>query len=141
MQVIFAEHTSVAAWRPIVEQLLQGCVFSSPMLFTIDDLFAELRAGAMQLWLFTEAEGEAPCLFVVTRIEQYPRGKICTIYLAAGRRLRLAMAWRGQFEAWCKMMKCDYVHYLCNEKLMRIMRPFGYTPTAYAVFKPLYTMN
>lgn len=127
-------------FEPLVKKLLHGVVFSSPVLYTVSDLMSEVSMNKMQLWVFGE-EGESPELFAITKVASFPQGKLASVVLCAGRRIRRLVRFAPGFELWCKMQGADYIHFACNAKLMKIMRPRGYVPTAYAVYKPLHTLN
>lgn len=125
--------------RPEVERLLQGVVFSAPMLYSMDDIFRDLYLGKRQLWFFHE--NDENFLFAMTRIVEYPQGKLCVIGPIAGKRLRAALAFRDRFEMWARWQGALMLHAEVGEKLYKILKHLGYQATGYAVYKPLMTMQ
>lgn len=125
--------------RPEVDRLLRGVVFSAPMLYTIDDIFEEIRAGKRQLWMFHEHDENF--LFAVTRIVPFPQGSMCVIGPIAGKRIRVALAFRDRFEIWARWQGAMMLHAEVGEKLYKVLRHIGYEATGYAVYKPLMTVQ
>src|SRR5688572_10079784 len=113
------ETTPVA--REIIERLMRGVVFNSPVLYTIDDLFERLLSGKMQLWLWSESRDGEPYLFAITLLEAFPRGKVAHVFLAAGKRFRKMADFAIDFEEWAKMQGATYVHFECSPKMAKIM--------------------
>lgn len=125
--------------RPEVDRLMQGVVFSAPMLYTMDDIFEDLKANKRQLWMFHE-HGEN-FLFAMTRVVEYPQGNMCVIGPIAGRRVRAALAFRDRFEMWARWQGAVVLHAEVQEKFYKVLRHFGYQATGYAVYKPLMTVQ
>lgn len=125
--------------RPIVEKLLEGVTFTEPMLYTIDDLFQELEMNLKNLWLLSEFDEYF--LFGVTKLAQYPQGKMCVISPLAGRRISKALPLLPKVEQWAKWQDCVCVHAQVGSKLMRILKPHGYVATGFAIYKSLITLQ
>lgn len=134
-QVILVDQATVYAWRSTVEQLLRGVVFTSPTLYTIDDLFVQLRNGGKQLWVFLD--DDEPFLFGITRIAEYPQGKMLVIGPVAGRRFKAGVDFLPRLELWGKMQGAICVHAEVAEKMKRVMEKRGYAASAYAMYKSL----
>lgn len=137
-QVMLVDQSMVYALKPTVERLLEGVQFTSPTLYTIDDLFVQLRNGSKQLWIFFE-EGEEPFLFGVTRIAEHPQGKMLVIGPVAGRRFKAGVDFLPRLEMWGRMQGAICSHAEVADKMKRVMEKRGYAATSYAMYKSLMT--
>lgn len=140
-QVVLIPAESVGLFKPTVQQLLRGVTFSTPMLYTIDDLFIDLALNKKQLWLFYEDDPEDAFLFAVTRLADFPQGKMMVVGLMAGRRVKALLDFYPRFELWSKMQGAICIHAEVGEKLKRLLQKRGFVATGYAMYKSLITMN
>jgi hypothetical protein len=141
MRTMLVNAAGIKDARPVVERLMKGVIFSSPVLYTIDDIFDRLEGQKMQLWLWYDEMPEDAFLFAITLIEKFPRGQMAHIMLMAGKKFRSAIEFNDTFVTWSKVQKCDYIHFECSPKMATVMKRLGYHATAMAVYKPLHIAN
>lgn len=137
-EVMLVDRSLVYSYKLVVEELLRGVTFVSPTLYTLDDLFVELRNGSKQLWLFFD-ERDEPFLFGITRIADYPQGKMLVIGPVAGRRFKAGVDFLPRLELWAKMQGAICSHAEVAEKMKCVMEKRGYAATSYAMYKSLLT--
>lgn len=140
VQIMLVPQAMVGSMKPIVEGLLNGKEFSSPVLYSIDQMFDRLSEGKMQLWLAGDS-GELPFLFMVTEIAEYPAAKTARICMIAGSRLRDVLFFAPKFELWCRMQGALYSEATVPPKLSTVLARYGFKATALAVWKPLMTVQ
>lgn len=132
---------SALAFVPVVERMMNGRVWTSPLLYSAKDIIFATMERRMALFIFYDSDWTEPFLFSAVRIDTYPQGRVACIVALAGERIRAAIEWREKFELWCKMQNCDHIYFETHSKLAKIMQRYGYTSPSVAVYKPLVTVQ
>lgn len=140
-QVMLVPEESTDRLRETVERLLRGVKFAAPTLYSLDDLFSDLRIGRKQLWIFYEDEPEEAFLFGIMRVADFPQGKMAVIGPIAGRRFKAMFDFYPRFELWMQMQGIACIHAEVGEKLRRVLNKRGFVATGFAMYKSLRTMN
>jgi hypothetical protein len=122
--------------------MMEGVKFNNPILFSIDQAIALCEQDRMQLWIVREMSEPWPCMFFLTEVAVYPAGKTVRICLIRGRRFRKVMdQFWGEFQDWCKDQGAAFIEAEAQPSLGRIMKAYGYIPTAVKFHKPLVTVQ
>lgn len=86
---------------------------------TPQDVAEAIRAGTMQLW-------PAPKGCVVTEIVDFPRKRVCNVFLAAGEMAQV-LDMRGDLAAWAKAQGCAALTAYGRKGWERVAARFGWT--------------
>lgn len=128
--------------RNWMQSLMQGVRFNNPILFSIEQAVALCEQGRMQLWIARDMAEEKPCLFFLTEVVAYPAGTTVRVCLIRGRKFRKVMdQFWGEFQDWCKAQGAHFIEAEAQPTLGRIMKSYGYVPTAVKFYKPLVTVQ
>ncbi len=128
--------------RDWIHQVMQGVQFNNPVLFSIDQAIGMCREGKMQLWVVRDLRETNPMLFFLTEVIEYPAGTTVRICLIRGRGFRKVMdRFWPQFQDWCRAQGACMIEAEAQPSLGRIMKRYGYIPTAVKFHKPLVTMQ
>ena len=71
-------------------------------LQTTESIFADLQACNSQLWVGDDAAA-------VTNVQDHPRARVCTVWLAGGEGLDVFKAHLKGIEDWARSIGCDRV--------------------------------
>lgn len=74
---------------------------------TIDDVWNAVQGGTMQFWPGKDAA-------IVTEVTNYPRRKICTVFMAGGS-LNELLIMQNSIAVWAKFHGCDLLQ-CCGRK-------------------------
>lgn len=108
-------------WDAVKDELERSMVYSP--LFTMAHLYESLKSAEMQLWLLIHHHEMIGA--VVTRIENYPNGRVCQIFALAGYHLRFWVDEIEKVEAWAREIGCTHVQGFLRSDLEPIFTRLG----------------
>jgi hypothetical protein len=100
-----AKASQIESYWPQVLPLINSALEYSDK-YTSQFIYESLKSRDMQLWLSIDGEIEACC---ITRIENFPTGKVCTIFLVAGKNMDHWLRFEEQIERWAKSQGCQSI--------------------------------
>lgn len=127
-------------FKPIVEQLMEGREYPVPLLFDSDFVMLQAWKGEWQLWFVFE-QGQMPSMMMVTTVDEFPGGKVCTILLVVGEDFFSYASNMGKFEAWLAHEGVQVLQTWTPPTLAKRSERYGFKQSNVLVFKDYRRMN
>lgn len=89
-----------------------------------------INSGDAQLWAGISS-------ILITTVDEYPKAKVLTLWLAGGELDELVNFLRPEAEAWGETQGCTRAAIMGRDGWMRALRGAGYEPAAQLVMKDL----
>lgn len=89
---------------PWIAKALEG----RSVTHSADDLYAACLSRDMTLWLALRADGK-PVAGAVSRVDQYPRAKVCTMIAIGGGGMEGWLQFEQLIGEWAKAQGCEYI--------------------------------
>lgn len=113
-------------YHPLLEKALRH----SGGTHVVADVEAAVDKDEMQLWL-------APQSIIITTLGEYPRGRVCLVFLAAGEMAEI-QALHPQIEAWARSQYCYKMVFAGRKGWARsFVTHQGFRPTVHVFEKDL----
>lgn len=133
--------TMALMYLPCIRALMEGKKFPELVLHTADDIVRLTMDGKLVLFIFFEDE-DPPFLFAAVRVTDFPQGRVATVVLAAGERIRTLLSWMPNFEKWCRFQECDFIVANVSLTFAKIVRKkYGYKARQLVLYKSLRASN
>lgn len=110
--------------------LLKPALAHSGDTHDLADVADMIKAGEAQLWAGISS-------ILVTTVEEYPKAKVLTLWLAGGEMDELVNFLRPEAETWGEAQGCTRAAIMGRDGWMRALRGAGYEPAARLVMKDL----
>ena len=123
------------AW-PIVQPQVARALAQGLGEYDLVDVWTALLRGDAQLWLAT-GEDKAIIGVAVTEVVDYPRRKLCNLWIIAGTGLEQWKEGLQHIESWAVSRGCSGLLATCRPGLVKVAMRQGFRVERQLVFKPL----
>ena len=124
MNLILVEWNDAPKYWTQIEKWVEDALESS-LGYRAHDILLNVVKGDMQLWL-AEENGIQAC--AVTQLLQYPRARICSVVVIAGKEMDNWIHFETDVLRWAKEMGCKAIEGKGRKGWERKMAASGYVP-------------